>query len=474
MVRNVLNKGIILLLVLVFTAASSTIVATPAVSSNEASASEEVIENSWTQMAPMPTPRSALGVAAVDGKIYAIGGNSWKLEGDTGTNEMYDPVTDTWTTKAPMPTPRAYFGIVAYQNKIYCLGGLSGNSTRTESSWKGCIANEVYDPTTDTWETKAPMPIARWQLKGNVANGKIYLIGGAPNPSLNEVYDPVADNWTTKAPIQYNKTIKYKSYPFQETITYRPGSDAVSAVIDNKIFVIDGELNLMYSPENDSWSLRASPPSYMGTPDATAVTTGVWAPKRIYIFGSDNANVAYDPATDKWTLGKRSLSTREKIGVAVVNDKLYVIGGGYLQYIIISGYIVPSFYSASAVNEQYTPFGYGTVPPAVHVVSPENTNYTSSNVSLAFTVNKPAVWMGFSLDGQDNVTITGNTTLSELSSGLHNVTVYAKDEFENTGASETITFGIVESFPTVLVAVTAVAVAVGSVGVLIYFRKRKH
>jgi len=89
-------------------------------------------------------------------------------------------------------------------------------------------------------------------------------------------------------------------------------------------------------------------------------------------------------------------------------------------------------------------------------------------------VNKPAVWMGYSLDGQDNVTITGNTTLSGLTSGLHSVTVYAKDSFENTGASETITFSVEEPFPTMLVAVAAVAVAVGSVGVLVYFRKRNH
>ena len=65
--------------------------------------------NSWIAKAPMPTPRGGLGVAVVDGKIYAIGGDaSGKL---VGTNEEYNPVTDTWTTKAPMPTPRAFFAI---------------------------------------------------------------------------------------------------------------------------------------------------------------------------------------------------------------------------------------------------------------------------------------------------------------------------------------------------------------------------
>jgi len=79
------------------------------------------------------------------------------------------------------------------------------------------------------------------------------------------------------------------------------------------------------------------------------------------------------------------------------------------------------------------------------------------------------------------VTITGNTTLSGLSSSLHNVTVYAKDEFGNTGTSQTISFKITEPSPKAIVATTsgASAVIVATVvvvvaGLLVYFKKRKH
>ena len=104
--------------------------------------------------------------------------------------------------------------------------------------------------------------------------------------------------------------------------------------------------------------------------------------------------------------------------------------------------------------------------------------YTSDNVSLIFTVNKPASWISYSIDGEENVTINGNTTIAGLTSGLHNVTVYAKDEFENTGASETINFIIAEepeSSPATLVAVTS-AVTVTAVGIslMVYLRKRHH
>jgi ABC-type spermidine/putrescine transport system permease subunit I len=108
---------------------------------------------------------------------------------------------------------------------------------------------------------------------------------------------------------------------------------------------------------------------------------------------------------------------------------------------------------------------------------PENNGtYTETNVSLSFAVNKLVVWLGYSLDGQETVTVTGNTTLSGLSSGLHNVTVYARDEFENTGASETIYFTIEAPFPTTLVAATVVAIVATASGfsAAYYLRKRKN
>lgn len=396
----------------------------------------------------MHAARSNLGVAVVNGKIYAIGGNT--QNGIVGTNEEYDPEMDTWTFKTPMPTPRDGFGIAVYQNKVYCIGGVN------------CNATEVYDPATDTWETKASMPTARWQLEANVVNDKIYLMGGEPNQTLNEVYDPATNSWITKASIPY---IEWGNLN-------QAGVYSASVVIDDQIYWIGVVgffysplgfklLNQQYSPKNDSWSLRAPPPSDI-TPQAAGMTTGVWAPKRIYVFGDDGYNSVYDPATDTWQYGKRISPTRHDIGVAVVNDKLYVIGGGY-------------FWSASDVNEQYTPFGYGTVPPKVAVVSPEISNYTSREVQLNFTVNKPAVWMGYSLDSQENVTIAGNISLTGLSSGLHNVTVYARDKFENTGTSETVTFAIAEElFPTTIVAASVVLVSVTGLGVFIFLRKRKQ
>jgi hypothetical protein len=115
-------------------------------------------------------------------------------------------------------------------------------------------------------------------------------------------------------------------------------------------------------------------------------------------------------------------------------------------------------------------------PPKVSVLSPLNQTYRNSNVSLVFTVDKSVNWIGYSLDGQQNVTITGNSTITDVTYGLHNVTVYANDTFGNMGASQTVNFTIAKPFPTASVAAVsgAVAAVVVGAGIVVYLRKRKH
>jgi hypothetical protein len=444
----------------------------------------------------MHEARNNLGVAVVNNKIYAIGGDTlsgfWTFSmgfsgkptgGVVGTNEEYDPATDTWTFKKPMPTPRTGFAIAAYKNKIYCIGGATSHDIYVGAKVTGI--NEVYDLTTDTWETKKPMPTATWLVPTNVVNGKIYVIDW---DGKNYVYDIATDSWSTKAPTPSPSAAGFDGH--------------VSAVVDGKIYVIgglsknqDSNLHQIYNLETDMWSYGTPPPNSIGNANgngAAGATTGVMAPKRIYVLGQQGnlrqgeppgSNRIYDPKNDSWTFGANLPTDRINFGVAVVNDTLYAIGGGRAD-----NWFVGSF-GPSAVNEQYTPVRYGTpdpsyvppiesTPPEIAVLLPENKNYTSSNISLVFTVNKPTVWMGYSLDGQENVTVTSNTTLAELTSGLHNVTVYAKDAFENMGTSETIIFSIAkepEPFPTTLVTVASGAsVAIIGVGLLVYFKKRNH
>ena len=83
--------------------------------------------------------------------------------------------------------------------------------------------------------------------------------------------------------------------------------------------------------------------------------------------------------------------------------------------------------------------------------------------------------MSYSLDGQENFAIAGNATLGELPNGSHNLTVYVTDQSGNTGFSETIYFtvDVPEPFPTTLIVASVITVAVYSIGLLVYFKKRQ-
>ncbi|MFQ6055470.1 MAG: hypothetical protein ACE5J3_05760 [Methanosarcinales archaeon] len=82
-----------------------------------------------------------------------------------------------------------------------------------------------------------------------------------------------------------------------------------------------------------------------------------------------------------------------------------------------------------------------TTPPVITILSPEYTTYGATTINLNYTINEPTVWNGYSLDGNANVTITGNTTLNGLSDGMHNITVYANDSAGNMGSAK-VTFYI--------------------------------
>jgi hypothetical protein len=121
------------------------------------------------------------------------------------------------------------------------------------------------------------------------------------------------------------------------------------------------------------------------------------------------------------------------------------------------------------------PLMYPWGAPEVALLGMQNATY-SGDCFLNFTVSKSAVWLGYSIDGQDNVTVSGNATLSGLSSGLHNVTVYAEDAFGYIGVSETASFTITEPFPVVPLtgAVIVIAVVLCAGLLLFYFKKRKE
>ncbi len=391
-------------------------------------------EDSWKSLAPMPTARGGLGVAVANGKIYAIGGVNGGLP--LNTNEEFNPNTNRWTSKTSMPTARTGFAIAVYKNKIYVIGGSVGIGYSSN--------NEVYDPATDTWETKSSMPTARSDLSASIVNDKIFLISGKKYSSMNpyyadtavtEVYDPATDTWTTAASIP------------------TPVQGYGSATVDGKIYVISGlhqikstgstivNSNQVYDVQTDNWSLAASLP-VVNSYGAIGATLGFMAPKRLIYLGGyfqndfSSKTQLYNPDENTWSYGTEMPTPRAYLGIAVIGDVLYAIGGYDGQNWLDT-------------NEEYKPPRYGKVAPTVQILSPENRTYYEA--PLSFAVNRETQWMGYSLDNQANVTVKGETILPILTDGLHSIIMYANDSLGNMGLSDTVYFAIDRSSPKILI-----------------------
>ncbi|HEX7166128.1 MAG TPA: kelch repeat-containing protein, partial [Acidimicrobiales bacterium] len=75
-----------------------------------------------TAAAPLPTARTEVAGAALDGKIFVVGGF---LENGAPSPlvDVYDPKTDTWAAGPPFPVAIHHVGIVAARGRVWVAGG---------------------------------------------------------------------------------------------------------------------------------------------------------------------------------------------------------------------------------------------------------------------------------------------------------------------------------------------------------------
>jgi len=92
-------------------------------------------------------------------------------------------------------------------------------------------------------------------------------------------------------------------------------------------------------------------------------------------------------------------------------------------------------------------------PPVITIISPRMKTYSTDPINLIYTVNEPASWVGYSLkkvgrvssSSEEKITLTDNTTLTNLSIGLHDLVIYANDTVGNMGLSR-VTFTVTYVF----------------------------
>lgn len=276
--------------------------------------------NIWELKAELPAGRSNFAIAAINNKIYVIGGDAFSPK-----NEVYNPASDKWDTLKPMLTPRQHISCAVADGKIYIAGGLmkfEASSAPSEWSYKNITnKNDVYNPLTDTWEEKTPMPTKRHGAFMASVNGKIYVIGGMGTEndmwkslSVVEMYDPKTDKWETKT-----------SLP-------EPRDGFGVTVIDNKIYVIGGfsgagivNTVFIYDPSRNKWNKTTEFPNLQnGSPGCASIG------KKIYIIGGCNKDYKSNGNLFEGTVSKDSNSF-DYLGQTPPGDEPVIFAPGLIS-----------------------------------------------------------------------------------------------------------------------------------------------
>jgi N-acetylneuraminic acid mutarotase len=282
----------------------------------------QIAPGSWLTLAPMPSARQELATAALNGKIYVIGGFENSVSSDTVA--VYDPVTNTWASAQAIPFPNDHNSAAVAAGKLYSFGGYSQ-------------AAFVYEPISNTWSAVAPMNSLHNATPAvGVINDKIYVAGGVNSAGMTtrevEVYDPGANTWTNLASMRVAR------------------NHVAGGVIDGKFYAVGGRGSAdaptaleVYDPQTNAWSTLADMPTgRSGT--AAGVVNG-----ELYVFGGETPNrvhgevEAYNPRSNSWRKLPDMPTPRHGIWGSVIGRTIYLPGGA----------TEPAF-AATDVNEVFT------------------------------------------------------------------------------------------------------------------------
>jgi N-acetylneuraminic acid mutarotase len=299
----------------------------------------------WVKAAPFPEPEEELYGATANGKMYVIGGFSSNGKPAAAMVYEYDPAADKWTKKKSIPVPVHHQAQTVLNGKIYIFGGCQRPLTGPGAGGWAPVDNVwEYDPVADSYKALAPMPGKRCSAIAENVNGKIYVLGGATTMDnttdtafngqgparvlgTNQMYDPATNTWTNKSPMPTGR------------------NHAFSGVVNGKIYVIGGRIGHgfvttssntdvveEYDPVRDTWGVAKA---RMLTPRSG----GGWATYngKIYVSGGEYQNErynaayrsldAYDPVANRWEILPSLPGAVHGNAVAFIGNKFHTVSG---------------------------------------------------------------------------------------------------------------------------------------------------
>ena len=117
----------------------------------------------------MPTPRDHLG-AATDGRlVYAVGGRVGGDRNDLTAFDSYDPASDAWRRLPDLPTGRSGLGAAFLEGSVIAVGG-EGPRMFPEV--------EAFDVGAARWTRLPYMGVPRHGIGVVAAGGSVYAFAG--------------------------------------------------------------------------------------------------------------------------------------------------------------------------------------------------------------------------------------------------------------------------------------------------------
>ncbi|CAF2389283.1 unnamed protein product [Rotaria sp. Silwood2] len=249
------------------------------------------------------------------GAFYCFGGiDNTK---NPQTIERYDFRTDCWQIDGHWNSRRSQFACIRLNKKLYICGGRDGLKTLNSI--------EIYDFQTKVWTIGSPMLTNRYDLGIGHIGGPLYTIGGHDGRViLNTVerFDPETSEWTYVASMNNAR--------------YTLGV----AVLENRIYAVGGKDSStslreieFFDPHTNRWSQCASMIKCRASVAVVSCNELLYAIGG-YEFLTTNKNIIrhddgerYDPKCNQWTLITSFSRPKEGLGIAVVNNELYIVGG---------------------------------------------------------------------------------------------------------------------------------------------------
>ena len=209
----------------------------------------------WESLA-FDRPLQGLAIVAHGEFIYRVGGMAGRNEHgedadlfSTNSFARYNPKTNTWTELTPLPEPRSSHDAVVVGDRVYVIGGWALNGKDAEATWHPTAWYADLTQATIKWEVMPNPPFMRRALAAAGTNGRLYAIGGIESEGglsrKVDIFDLKANQWIDAADVPVRGHMKAF------------GAAAIGSGDAVYINAFDGRVYSM-TDDNDSWQRSKS------------------------------------------------------------------------------------------------------------------------------------------------------------------------------------------------------------------------